>query len=287
MMPFSSFLSILLHQACHTYSLLSSPFLRANPWRKEPNLSWHDTAIVIDGVAFNDRASVMTVLSADHGRHRGLVYGIHAPAERSVWQLGNRLQLEWRGRLAEQLGVFNGEVLATPARMVFDDSLRLATLTAACALAATSLPEQLPQPQIFAGLDSLLGLLASDYFLLAFVRWEVELLAALGFGLDLSVCAVSGKPEELAFVSPRTGRAVGLAAAGPYRDRLLPLPAFLIPAAAAAEPDQPADRAAALAGLRLSGYFLEHRVYAALHQTLPVARRVLENRLANASTVIF
>ena len=241
---------------------------------------WHDTAIVLDSTPFNDRAAIATVLAASHGRHRGLVYGIHAPAARSIWQIGNLVQCEWRGRLAEQLGVFTAETIAAPAATVFDDSLRLATLAAACDLAATSLPEQLPQAAIFAGLESLLGLLGGEFFLFAFVRWEVELLAALGFGLDLSVCAVSGKAEELAFVSPRTGRAVGTRAAGPYRERLLPLPAFLIPAAAAAEPEQPADLAAALAGLRLTGYFLKQRVYAAHHHDLPIARQLLESRLA-------
>lgn len=242
-------------------------------------MDWHESAIVINVAPFNDSSSIATVLTAAHGRHRGLVYGIHSPEQRGVWQLGNRITAEWRGRLADQLGVFSAEILSPTGLAFLDDSLRLATLAAACELATTSLPEQLAQPAIYAGFESLLEIMAGDYYLFAFVRWEVELLAALGFGLDLSACAVSGEARDLAYVSPRSGRAVATAAAAPYRERLLPLPAFLLPREAAANPQEPADLPAALAGLKLSGYFLKHRVYATHHQDLPMARRILESRL--------
>ncbi|MDI9407962.1 MAG: DNA repair protein RecO [Candidatus Pacebacteria bacterium] len=243
-------------------------------------MDWHESAIVINVAPFNDSSSVATVLTAAQGRHRGLVYGIHSPEQRGVWQLGNRIKAEWRGRLAEQLGVFSAEILSPTGLAFLDDSLRLATIAAACELSATSLPDQLSQPAIYAGFESLLQLMAGDYYLFAFVQWEVELLAALGFGLDLSACAVSGEGRDLAFVSPRSGRAVGTVAAAPYRERLLPLPAFLLPREAAADPQEPADIYAALAGLKLSGYFLQHRVYGAHHQDLPMARQILQSRVA-------
>ena len=92
----------------------------------------------------------------------------------------------------------------------------------------------------------------------AYVVWECDLLAALGFGLDLARCAVSGTNQDLAYVSPRTGRAVSRETGAPYNDKLLPLPRFLW------RPDTPTSPADLVAGLTLTRHFLlRHRARAA------------------------
>jgi DNA repair protein RecO (recombination protein O) len=106
-----------------------------------------------------------------------------------------------------------------------------------------------------------------------YTRWELALLADLGFGLDLCRCAVTGETQDLAFVSPRTGRAVAASAAGEWRQRLLPLPAFFIA-------DVPADRVSLADALRLTGHFLARDAFGARHKPLPAARIMLQDRLA-------
>jgi DNA repair protein RecO (recombination protein O) len=139
-------------------------------------------------------------------------------------------------------------------------------------VAEGALPEREPHPLAFAGLAALLErigegeALAPDY-----VRWEVALLAELGYGLDLSACAVTGVVEDLAFVSPRTGRAVSREAARPWQDRLLPLPPFLLGNAAVREGD-------IAAGLRLTAHFLARDVFGLRHLPLPPARLRLADR---------
>jgi len=127
----------------------------------------------------------------------------------AVWQPGNLVQLRWVGRLPEQLGSFTAELAHATAALVLDDALSLAVLSAACALADGALPEREPHPRIFAGLLRLVANLPERADILSeLVRWEVGVLADLGYGLDLTRCALTGADENLAWVSPKTGWAV-------------------------------------------------------------------------------
>jgi DNA repair protein RecO (recombination protein O) len=144
-----------------------------------------------------------------------------------------------------------------------DQPLRLAALASACSIVDAALPEREPHPEIFADLDILVtrlteetGAAGDDGWLADYVRWELTLLADLGFGLDLTHCAVTGETEGLTYVSPKTGRAVTQAAGQGYHDRLLPLPPFL----AEGHTVRP-DRASILDGLRLTGHFLARHVF--------------------------
>jgi DNA repair protein RecO (recombination protein O) len=155
-----------------------------------------------------------------------------------------------------------------PMANILDDPLRLAALQSACAVTAAALPEREPHEILFDALAALFGVLENPWWAAAYVRWEIGVLAELGFPLALDRCAVSGARDDLAYVSPRTGRAVGAAAAAPYRDRLLPLPRFLI------DPNAPGSGTAAdvLQGLELTGYFFDRSVFASLHKPPPQAR---------------
>jgi DNA repair protein RecO (recombination protein O) len=97
-------------------------------------------------------------------------------------------------------------------------------------------------------------------------------LAVLGFGLDLSSCAATGAADDLAYVSPRSGRAVSRAAGRPYHDKLLPLPAFLVSDTPAAPPE-------IAAGLALTGYFLHRHLLLPQGRNLPEARQRLAQRV--------
>ncbi len=155
-----------------------------------------------------------------------------------------------------------------------DDPLALAILASACAIAEGALPEREPHPAVFQGLVQLISRLSQGADVLTdLVRWEATLLAELGYGLDLARCAVSGEATGLAWVSPRTGRAVSDEAAGEWRARLLKLPGFL----AGAHTAGPADWRD---GLRLTGHFLERDAFGHQHKPLPPARMRLADQVA-------
>jgi DNA repair protein RecO (recombination protein O) len=236
-------------------------------------MEWVAPAIVLDAKPFGEGDAVVAVLTDEHGRHRGLARGGGGRSGAAIWQQGNLVQARWVGRLADQLGSFGGELVHPAAALVLDDPLLLAVLSSACAVAEGVLPEREPFPRSFAGLLQVIARLASGPAILSdYVRWESQLLTDLGFGLDLTRCAVTSRRENLVWVSPKTGCAVCEEAAGEWKSRLLKLPAFLV-GEGEAGPAEWAD------GLRLTGHFLARDAFGSHHRPLPQARVALLDRV--------
>jgi DNA repair protein RecO (recombination protein O) len=234
---------------------------------------WQDEGTILAVRRHGESAAVVSVFTASHGRHVGLVRGGFSRKALPVHQIGNRVQATWRARLADQLGAFSLELARPVAALLLERPDRLAGLGAACALLEAGLPERDPHPNLYRSLGELIdALLQEGPCWDRYVRFELDLLADLGFGLDLGSCAVTGGSEDLAFVSPRSGRAVSRAAAGPYVDRLLPLPAFLIGGG-------PPDAAQIRAGLQLTGAFLRRHLFDVSDSAAPRARQLLLDRL--------
>ena len=238
---------------------------------------WTDEGVLLAVRRHGESGAIVSVFTARHGRHAGLVRGGFGRRARPVYQQGNILHLTWRARLAEQLGALSGELKVPLAARLMADPARLAGLAAACALLETTLPERDPHPDLYATLCAFLEQLAEGGgWLESYVRFELALLAELGFGLDLSRCAVTGTSDDLVYVSPNSGRAVSRSGAGRYADRLLALPAFLLGRA-------PADAAQLAAGLRLTGAFLRRHLFDASERAMPEARDRLLARLGRST----
>lgn len=236
-------------------------------------MEWRDQGILLAMRPHGEGNAVIEVLTAEHGRHAGLVRGGAGRSMAAFMQTGAVLQLEWRARLADHLGAFRVEPLRAAGAAAFGDRLALAALGSMAALAIAFLPEREAQPAIYAAALGFVTALASGGdWQRAYVLWEMALLRETGFGPDLSECAVTGARAGLAYVSPRTGRAVTLDAAGPWAERLLPLPAIFAGGAWRAE-----DFGAAL---RLTGFFLERWAAPAMALNgLPPARERLAGLL--------
>ncbi len=236
-------------------------------------MDWIDEGIVLSCRAHGETAAIAHLLTRAHGRHAGLVHGGMGRRQRPLLQAGNLLRVEWQARLAEQLGTWRPELMAANAGRVLDDAVSLAGLSAACAVLDAALPEREPHPAMFDGCIAFLSALGHEGWPMLYVHLELGLLQELGFGLDLASCALTGVVEDLAYVSPRTGRAVAREAAAPWIDKLLPLPGFL------ARPGNGvrASGAEILSGLALTGHFLERHVFWPHDKALPAARgRLME-----------
>jgi DNA repair protein RecO (recombination protein O) len=230
-------------------------------------MRWSDEGIVLSARRHGERGLIVHLLTRERGRHAGLVRGGQGPRTRMRYQTGNRLAVSWSARLSEHLGYLAGELLRGHAARFIDDRVRLACLSSAAAMAEVTLPEREPHPRAYAGLNALLEALDDDGdFAALYVRWELDLLAELGYGLDLSHCVATGARESLTYVSPRSGQAVSENAASPYREKLLRLPRFLLEDGNNPAPSDILD------GLALTGYFLDRRVLAPHERKIPAAR---------------
>lgn len=243
-------------------------------------IEWRDEALVLSARPHGEAAAVVMLLTREHGRHAGLVRNAQSRGQRALYQPGNRLEATWRARLDDHLGTLTCEPMGSPGALLMDDAGRLDALMSAVALLERALPERAPGPRFYEGALALLEGLVGPHWAEVFVRWELAVLDELGFGLDLSACAGGGSANDLAYVSPKSGRAVSRAAAEPYKDRLLPLPLFLL---GQASEDEAEARAEIAKGLRLSGHFLARHVYQAQDKPVPAPRERLEGRFLTAS----
>jgi len=234
-------------------------------------VKWDDDAVVLSVRPHGETATIVQLLTCFHGRHAGLVRGGQSARLRGIYQAGNRVTAAWSGRLPEHLGAVECELVSPYGARVLDDADRLAALSAATAVCEGAMPEREPHPACFEGLLALLEALEGAHWAEVYVRWELALLAELGFGLDLSTCAAGGDNDQLAYVSPRSGRAVSLSAGAPYREKLLALPPFLVGRSEG-------GRAEVAEGLALTGFFLERHLFHPHDKPLPAARRRLEQR---------
>ena len=232
-------------------------------------VDWTDRGIVLAVRSHGENDAIATLLTEKQGRHAGLVKGGAGRKFRAILQAGNLVQAEWRARLEGHLGNFSIEALQAYGGGILNDRLALAGMSSLCAMIDATLPEREPHPQTFAAALVLLSHLGDPLWHAHYVRWDLALLREMGYGLDLRSCAATGTTENLAFVSPRSGRAVSRAGAGPYRERLLVLPEFLKDDTTDDDVPPPGD---VRAGLVLTGYFFERSIFAPHHQELPQAR---------------
>lgn len=235
-------------------------------------------AIILSVRAHGEHGAIVRAFTEQEGVQPGYVRGGHGRALRPVLQPANLVQGEWRSRTEDALAGLTVELLHSRAAM-FSEALPAAAFQWATALSAFALPEGLPYPRLYGALDGVLAAIeaapAARGWAVAMVRYELLLLAELGFGLDLEHCAATGRNDELAYISPRSGIAVSRIGAEGYEDRLLRLPRFLVEGGEAGWGD-------ILDGFRLTGHFLERDLLIGKGAELLAARARLVDRLKRA-----
>lgn len=250
---------------------------------------WRDQAIVLSAKSFGEDAAVVTLLTESHGRHAGLVRGGQSRRMRPVLQPGNKVMASWRARLYDHLGTMQVELVEAHAAHCLTDPLKLASIAAMASLIQTATAEREPLPRVYDATTAYLTHLSDPkvtdplLWLSAYIRWEVGILAAMGFGLALDACAVTGETNHLAYVSPRTGVAVTKAAAGKHIAKLLPLPGFL----GGKQTAQPLAQEV-LDGMRLTAHFIDREIFQGHKPSLASPRHrlhaMVETRYSKTNT---
>lgn len=237
-------------------------------------MEWRDEGALLTMRLHGESSAIIEVFTAAHGRHAGVVRGGASRKMAALLQPGSQLDVTWRARLDDHLGSYTVEPVRARAG-IMADRLALAGLNAVCALLHVALPERESHPHLWRMSVALLDRLESGQpWVPDYLRWELMLLEELGFGLDLTSCAVTGSRDDLCYVSPKTGRAVSRAGAGEWAARLLPLPQVLMGQGAVIGSE-------AVQGMALTGHFLARSLAPVLNgRPLPEARARLIDLLA-------
>ena len=230
-------------------------------------MQWIDSGVVLGTRRHGETSVILELMTLTRGRHLGLVRGGRGKRLAATLQTGNTVLATWSSRIEEQLGNYTVEGETLRAAQLIDSAAALYAVGYVASLLRL-LPEREPHEGLYAALTIILDHIELPQVAAPLIiRFEVALLAALGFGLDLTCCASTGAREDLVYVSPKSGRAVSRAAGLPYHDRMLPLPAFL--AGRAGDNLSPETLHN---GFQMTQFFLQQHVFEPRGLTLPEQR---------------
>lgn len=233
---------------------------------------FQDQAIILNVRPYGDGGAIVSVLTEKYGRVNGYVNAAQSSKRlRSALQPGNLVMADWQSKTEGQLGRFTIDLEQDFAGKILNDAKALTAIQSVVSLLSMFVPEREPCSALYSGTLGLMQLMVGDdHWMAALIMWEMAFLRELGFGIDISQCAVTGQTNNLTHVSPKSGRAVCAEEAAPYAHKLLAIPQFM-------QGESMADDDI-YTGLRLTGYFLIHRLLQqSSFETLPDARFALEN----------
>jgi len=232
-------------------------------------MDWREEGILIGTRRYGENSVIVELFFKKKGRHLGVVRGGSSKKLNPILQLGNQLDAHWRARLEDHLGSFSIDLVKSRASLIMMDRSALAGLSSVCGLLNFCLPEREGNERLYDKTFNLLEAIASNkQWFLDYLSWELTLLEELGFGLDLSSCAVTGSLKNLKYISPKSARAVSFKGAGEWSNRLLPLPKCFLGLDYGKED--------LMQGFFVTGYFLENKVASSIGQKLIPSSR---NRL--------
>lgn len=228
---------------------------------------WTDEGLIVSTKAYGEDSAIVSILTKTNGRYKGYIKTNRN--NRAVLQTGNHVHCLWSSRIEDQLGNWKIESVTQYSAFLLSRPGPLQALNSACCLIDAIIPERDQSYTIFYHLHDLIHQLQSSQWAEEYIKFELLLLQAIGYGLDLSHCAVTGCLENLTYVSPKTGRAVCTEVGQPYHDKLLCLPKFL------AFHGDAADKEELLQGLKLTEHFLRSQVFTHLHKDIPPWRNLM------------
>ena len=192
-------------------------------------MRWESNGLILNFSKYNEKSYILEIFTEEHGKHKGIIRGLHSKNKRSVIEPGNEVFATWSGRLETHLGNYTVEPIKLWSSHILQFKDKLSAISSICSLISLTMAERQPNPLIYFSSKKLIEIVAStrDDWIREYVSWEMQLLSEIGYGLDLERCAVTSKSSDLVYVSPSSGRAVTNEGAGDFKNKLLPLPKFM------------------------------------------------------------
>ena len=192
-------------------------------------MRWESNGLILNFSKYNEKSYILEIFTEEHGKHKGIIRGLHSKNKRSIIEPGNEVFATWSGRLETHLGNYNVEPIKLWSSHILQFKDKLSAISSICSLISLTMAERQPNPLIYFSSKKLIEIVAStrDDWVREYVFWEMQLLSEIGYGLDLERCAVTSKSSDLVYVSPSSGRAVTNEGAGDFKNKLLPLPKFM------------------------------------------------------------
>jgi DNA repair protein RecO (recombination protein O) len=235
-------------------------------------MRWESNGLILNFSKYNEKSYILEIFTEEHGKHKGIIRGLHSKNKRSIIEPGNEVFATWSGRLETHLGNYNVEPIKLWSSHILQFKDKLSAISSICSLISLTMAERQPNPLIYFSSKKLIEIVAStrDDWIREYVFWEMQLLSEIGYGLDLERCAVTSKSSDLVYVSPSSGRAVTNEGAGDFKNKLLPLPKFMTDFKANYDNDDIYN------ALKLTEFFFKKRFFLPNNLNFPQSRNRLK-----------
>ncbi len=217
-------------------------------------MEWLDEGIVLSTKTYGENSALVVIFTSENGLHSGLVRNASSKKLGVALQPSTQVAVRWYGRLEEHLGRFTLETIKSRADLFMSDRLLLSGFNSISTFCLSMLPERQSTRSFYNKTKLILdGMVVNENWPLFYLRWELNMLSELGFGLDLSKCVLTGSKSNLKYISPKSGRAVSADAGEFYKKKLLAFPSIL---------NVELDRtnfslSEVVEGLKITGFFIE------------------------------
>lgn len=233
-----------------------------------------DEGYIIKTLKYGENSLIVTVLSIAHGKMTGFIKSAVSKKKLGIYQLGNKISFNAYARVEENMFQFRGvELLESNVVHFLSNPQKLAVLSSFCELFNSSIPDGEPLEGLVRSISQFMDNLDDEMWLKNYAILEFRLLYFLGIGLDLGSCAATGTIENLAFVSPKSGRAVCLKAGLPYEDKLFKYPHFALNKNILPTKEEVMDL------LKMNEFFLKKNFFEAHDLQFPLSRASLIENL--------
>lgn len=185
-----------------------------------------DIGVIIAKKPLKENTFIITVFTQNHGLYSGVIKE-SSKKSKSIYQEGNLVDFFWQARLHEHIGLARCELIKAYSGLILYDKTKLYAFNSIISLIKLSFQEREAHSVFFAFLLEYINNLVQNFSFQDYISFELVMLAESGYELSLDKCAVSGKKQDLKYVSPKTGRALSQEIGEPYKDKLLALPKFL------------------------------------------------------------
>ena len=191
-------------------------------------MQFEDDGYIINLRKHGENSLILTVLSQNHGKVTGYVKNCLHKKNLALFQLGNHVHVDAYSRVDENMLSLKVELLEASSVNFFSDIQKIACLSSFCELSNATMPELFPLESFFNTINNFFNFINEDNWIYYYCCFEFYLLDMLGIGLDLSECAATQRTDNLAYVSPKSGKAVCEEAGNLYKDKLFLYPHFII-----------------------------------------------------------
>jgi len=147
-------------------------------------MQWSDEGYLLSKNNFDENSIIIEAFTLNHGKYSGLVYGGASRKQKKIFQIGNKIFLDWKSKGENKSGYFTVELIKPVAPIFFDDKKRSICILSIASILKMLLPERQINKKIFNSFEYILNNLNTKNWIKLYIQWELSLIKELGYDYD-------------------------------------------------------------------------------------------------------